>query len=49
MKRSSLILVTAGIILAGSAAIEVLDNVVGPAATPVAHLSDHHHVIGNCH
>jgi hypothetical protein len=49
MKRSSLILATAGIILAGSAAIEVLDNVGGPAVTPAAHLSDQHHVIGTCH
>ncbi|MFE7801467.1 hypothetical protein [Nocardia sp. NPDC057440] len=42
MKRSALILATAGIILAGSGTIELLDAIDGPAQSPVVHLTDDH-------
>ncbi|WP_228001846.1 hypothetical protein [Nocardia australiensis] len=42
MKPFTLILATAGIILAGASAIELLPNVDGSADTPFIQVSGHH-------
>ncbi|MFQ6329839.1 hypothetical protein ACLMAL_27395 [Nocardia sp. CWNU-33] len=47
MKLSALILATAGIILAGSGTIELLDAIDGPEQTSVVQLTDNH-PIGEC-
>ncbi|MFQ6397420.1 hypothetical protein ACLMAJ_28720 [Nocardia sp. KC 131] len=47
MKRSTLILATAGLILTGSVTIAVLDNMDGPPVTPVVRVT-HQHTIGDC-